>query len=572
MKNSKEKFEDMHELHIPEGTEYIDEQFCDQIELDANFDTNIEKLYIPKTVCKIDCDFIQSKFDCLQSFFVDDDNLYFKDVDGVLYNKQMTKLLCCPMGYNQSVTIPETITEITPYAFHNCQFVNKIMIPNSVRTIGEYAFHACRSLERIVLPSKLEIIPRHLFYKCAAREIVIPDSVCEIHEEAFCCLGKLEHIFVQKNNRKYYDIDGTLFDIDGSLLCYPAGKKDSNYTVPESVKQIAAHAFEYCRTLKELALPASVEQIDYSAFYKCDALESISVHPDNLQYCDVDGVLFDQSRTALIRYPEGRGGNYIVPASVKELKDNAFSGCQTLQSVTLHNSIKQVGHHTFTLCRDLKNMILPESLCDISNQMFSECHNLRKVVIPDSIKKIGKEAFYNCRALKKIEIPNSVEKIETGAFWGCCSLESAVLPENLDCISDGLFFDCNLKKITIPNGVKTIGKLGFCGCGLLAHVEFPDSVKLIDECAFEFCGNLESISLPEGLLSIPDFAFCQCEKLRDITIPGSVQEIGWCVFGDQEYDKGDMVSNIQNLTIHAPRGSYAEKYAKKENIRFEALE
>ena len=72
-------------------------------------------------------------------------------------------------------------------------------------------------------------------------------------------------------------------------------------------------------------------------------------------------------------------------------------------------------------------------------------------------------------------------------------------------------------------------------------------------------------------MSISDWAFCECGKLQDITIPGSVREIGWCVLGDQEYD-GEMVSNIQNLTIHAPRGSYAEKYARKQNIRFEVLE
>lgn len=347
MKNSKEKFEDMHELHIPEGTEYIDEQFCDQIELDANFDTIIEKIYIPQTTYEIDYDYVTSTFENLRRFIVDEENPYFKDVDGILYNKQVTKLLCCPKGYNETVAVPETVTEIESRAFCGCIFVNKIMIPDSVRSIGEYAFSFCGSacgpteaLESIILPPKLEVIPKGLFRSCFVHEIVIPDSVCEIHEEAFSICGMLKHIYVQKNNQKYYDIDGVLFDKNGNLLCYPTNKKDCSYAVPETVKHIAAHAFESCFGLKELILPASIEQIDYSAFNKCDALESISVHPDNLQYCDVDGVLFNKSQTELICFPNRKSGNYIVPATVEELKIDAFHNCTELKSLILHRSIK----------------------------------------------------------------------------------------------------------------------------------------------------------------------------------------------------------------------------------------
>lgn len=69
MKNSKEKFEEMHELHIPEGTEYIDEQFCDQIELD----TDIEKIYISPTTYEIDYDYVTSTFENLRRFIVDEE-------------------------------------------------------------------------------------------------------------------------------------------------------------------------------------------------------------------------------------------------------------------------------------------------------------------------------------------------------------------------------------------------------------------------------------------------------------------------------------------------------------------
>lgn len=46
---------------------------------------------------------------------------------------------------------------------------------------------------------------------------------------------------------------------------------------------------------------------------------------------------------------------------------------------------------------------------------------------------------------------------------------------------------------------------------------------------------------------------------RDVTIPAGVTVIGYKAFAD-----------CPNLTLHAPSGSYAEQYAKENNIRFEA--
>ena len=46
----------------------------------------------------------------------------------------------------------------------------------------------------------------------------------------------------------------------------------------------------------------------------------------------------------------------------------------------------------------------------------------------------------------------------------------------------------------------------------------------------------------------------------DVTIPESVTEIGYNVF-----------TNCRRLVIHAPAGSYAEQYAKKNSVKFEML-
>ena len=67
------------------------------------------------------------------------------------------------------------------------------------------------------------------------------------------------------------------------------------------------------------------------------------------------------------------------------------------------------------------------------------------------------------------------------------------------------------------------------------------------------------MALPDGLTKIGDEAFSGCTGLTSVTIPAGVKKIDWSVFRD-----------CPNLTIHAPAGSYAEEFAKKNNIRFEA--
>lgn len=70
---------------------------------------------------------------------------------------------------------------------------------------------------------------------------------------------------------------------------------------------------------------------------------------------------------------------------------------------------------------------------------------------------------------------------------------------------------------------------------------------------------LESVIIPEGVISIGELVFSECYNLGYAIIPDSVKSIGRRAFEDCE-----------NLTIYAPTGSYAEKYAKENNIPFVA--
>ncbi|MCD7797442.1 MAG: leucine-rich repeat domain-containing protein [Clostridiales bacterium] len=120
---------------------------------DWDFSTldNLESIYIPKTVTSIDdCVF----YFCvsLNSIEVSPDNEYYSASNGVLFNKDQSKIICYPKGSEQtSYTIPSGVISIENYAFLYSQNLTDVIIPDSVTKIGIYAFFDCSSLTNLTI-------------------------------------------------------------------------------------------------------------------------------------------------------------------------------------------------------------------------------------------------------------------------------------------------------------------------------------------------------------------------------------------------------------------------------------
>ena len=186
-------------------------------------------------------------------------------------------------------------------------------------------------------------------------------------------------------------------------------------------------------------------------------------------------------------------------------------------------------------CDNLTTVRLPASLTEIGDKVFNGCDKLTTVTIaePSSLTMIGASAFDFDASLTTINIPDSVTTIGSGAFKDCRALEldAATLPSGLTAINDSIFAGC-LKMsgtLTIPNGVTSIGDNAFDNCRALESVTIPASVTSIGSNAFYGCV-LTSVTIPDGVTSIGASAFYYCYKLRSVTIPASVRSIGTSAF------------------------------------------
>lgn len=111
-------------------------------------------------------------------------------------------------------------------------------------------------------------------------------------------------------------------------------------TIPDSVISIGDKVFAGCTTLENITIPNGVINIENYAFAGCNSLQSINVSEGNSNYLSCGGVLFDKSKSVLIKYPEGeKDTSYIIPDGVTSIGDFAFIYCISLKSITIPENV-----------------------------------------------------------------------------------------------------------------------------------------------------------------------------------------------------------------------------------------
>ena len=348
------------------------------------------------------------------------------------------------------------------------------------------------------------------------RSVKLPSTIISIGSEAFAdnynlvsCNIPASVKYIAHDNpwRKCFDImnmdiqsknfiikDGILYSSDFRIV-YGAIYWKSVFNIDNRSKKICANAFLSNRfnknKLKSIGL-SNIEYIGIAAFSGCESLQSVT-----------------------------------IPNSVTSIGDRAFSSCKSLQSVTIPNSVTSIGDRVFIRCKSLQSVTIPNSVTSIGDRAFYLCESLQSVTIPNSVTSIGDEAFSSCTSHQSVTILNSVTSIGYEAFSSCTSLQSVTIPNSVTSIGNSAFSGCNsLQSITIPNSITSIGDYAFSSCFSLQSITIPNSVTSIGNGAFSGCKSLQSITIPNSVTNIGDNAFSDCESLQSITIPNSVTKIG----------------------------------------------
>jgi len=148
--------------------------------------------------------------DCssLKEIVVESNNERYCSVDGVLFEKDMTKLIKYPNAKAlSSYIIPESVTDIEMYAFNGCKNLEYIKIPDGVTKIGQ-VFSNCEKLRSIAIPDGVTLIGNYSFGYCKSlSEINIPGSVTKIMYGAFEGCNDLSDIYYSGTEEQWKSIE-----------------------------------------------------------------------------------------------------------------------------------------------------------------------------------------------------------------------------------------------------------------------------------------------------------------------------------------------------------------------------
>jgi hypothetical protein len=230
----------------------------------------------------------------------------------------------------------------------------------------------------------------------------------------------------------------------------------------------------------------------------------------------------------------------IVQPGITRIGDFAFSGCHHLRSVSFPDSLCEFGGYAFSHT-GLQSISIPKGVTQVSYGLFCECSSLEEVIFHDQVEYIGVSAFYGCSSLKRIDLPVKTDTVCDGAFKECVALEHVSMPS-----------------------VFAIPAYCFEQCSSLSDVALCPNLEVICTWAFKGCKSLKSIKLPASTEWIRDGAFID-SGLSSIIIPWGTEFIDENAIGYSGDGK-------EFFTVYGYTGTTGEDYAKKNDIRFVALD
>lgn len=344
--------------------------------------TSITTIRIPASVKYL---FGNSFAGCkIKAYEVDSKNPYLTVVDGVVFSKDLSKLIAFPSAYPHK----------------------RYVVPKTTRIIGIGAFEdSC--ITDIELPTGLISIKDYAFVKSKIRKIELPDTIIKLGKHVFWFCDNLEYI-----------------------------------RLSNGLSTIQRGTFSRCSKLKSIETPYSIKRIYYTAIAWSDGLEQLKLNDGLEEIVDegpLSGVNVDLQE---VNFPKTLkkvpGGIFNNSPRLKEFSlDPENPYFSIIDSALCSKDGKTIysGPYFYTCRYDV-----PEGIEVIAERAFSYLPELSHIGLPSSLRTIESRAFQGCKSLTFIQIPAGVYKVHIDALWAenlnDIEMESVVPPEMTGIIKD----------------------------------------------------------------------------------------------------------------------------------------
>ena len=441
----------------------------------------------------------------------------YKEVDGVIYNADQTKIYFVNASVTGTFTVPATVKAIAPYAFAQSK-ATKVILSASLETLGEYAFSGAALTEIDFNNACLTAIPKGAFYGSSIRAVELPAGVTQVGDSAFAnsSISEFKGDGLTKLGNRVFE------------KCEALGSKGA-LTLNPNINSIGSYAFSGCTALTEVVLP-NVEILGDGAFSGARNLKKVT---------------FAAGATTTGAY--------------------TFSMTAVSEVIFLGNAIESIGEGVFYNCTSLQAIALPESIKTVGIGAFNGCSSLATVNGIDKVETFALNAFYNT-ALTKLTLTNA-KYIGEMAF-GVQSASGGDVDAKYDEISipnvveigNYAFLNGAESNVELPASLKKLGAGVFGSSKYLTEIKVAEGNENFfaqDGAIYRYLnkekGEYELVAYPsarsaengefkikDGTLRVEAYAFYHINKgtINKVTLPYSINAIGDSAFyssGVKEY-------------------------------------
>lgn len=401
-------------------------------------------------------------------------------------------------------------------------------------------------------------------------------------------------------NCAYTAVEGVLYSADKtSLVCYPGGKNNTTYTIPENVVDISP-----------------------VAFLSAGKLQSVDIAGDNFVITD-EGLLMTADKTKIIMALPQFSQRRLVLKADAEVGDYAFILSDSLREIVLASDISlgkySLGYNYeegFILsgltvygvenssaqeyCADaIDFVVVNRGICGDDIEWFFDLESnsltltgsgsmyeyssaeeipwaifsdrADSAAVDDKITSLSAYSFFQCNALKTLKIPAQLTYVSDKTVFGGCNGVTRIdflkgsggipnIPVNSESAVTRICAD-SLSTVNFELGLKSIGNAAFYGCGKLRTAVLPYTVESIGQEAFRNCTSLITLTVGSGAKSIGSYAFYNCKSLTRAAVYSAN-----AVFGNNVF------YNVpENFVLSAYYDTPAMDYCEENGFTFSPL-
>ena len=454
------------------------------------------------------------------------------------YDKANKTLTITGTGATTSYASPSA----TPWASYMSE-IETLIVTESITILGSNSLNGATSLKNVTLPATMIGVGTDAFKNCPA----ISDAYADVEEgDLMIATGNTDltdHLRYKTSasaptsgscgagvNWEYNPATKILIiSGNGSMTDYASGSTTpwasymtqiETVIVSDGVTSVGTNALNGATALQTVTMPASLAEIKLNAFAGCTKISYAYVDREE-GTVDIRGgntylvlVLLYKASTPPVNPNPGQPGDPSIPGTEIGGEIPGSSLTWTYSAATHALNIKGTG-------------AIPNYASAKAAPWSAYASDITAITVQEGITRVGNNAFGNMTSLIDVYLPQSLTSIGDNVFNGCTAIKTVKLPDGLTSMGKGVFRNCSsLKSIEIPAGIREIDDYSFCDCVALETVTLNKGLERIGYRAFYNCKSLKFIEFPSTLQEIEDEAFCGCSGLEGVVISSSPLYIG----------------------------------------------